>query len=160
MEHSFFEDEQFKFTSGELHLLRSKFAFKKIPFYTITKITIKRGVRTKYPIRLLSFGLLIVGLVLYILFHSTDVFNGQWYEEPSPNGRIFVDFCRILAGAWRSCYFSSCLPNRVLKVDYSGGGYDILSLDKLKETNEISGLISFLKENFRTDQIKIDRNAI
>src|SRR5690554_1392010 len=92
-----FEDEHFRFYNEEFQFLRSKFPFKKIPVDSIVKITIKKGIRVKHPIRLLAFGIIMTFASLYTIYSCAEFSNKEFDGELS-NAYRFFGFLIMLIG--------------------------------------------------------------
>ncbi len=161
-----FETSEFRFTVDELHLLRSRFPFKKIDFNKIDRIIITRGSSVKRPYLLFIYGIItVLGLLPFLHFfleNSWLLING--YVEPWE----LVDFVEVLGYAFIAYFlifalgvfaiFHAIFPALIMKVEHSEGQYVVLSLMKLKKRGKILNLIKFLRSNFNSSIIQVEVN--
>lgn len=159
-----FETEHFRFAGGELQFLRSRYPYKRVDFKEITKISIRRSVRVKRPLIVLSFGLVLILISVYFLLLSSGFIENVIYNRVEPGesvrafktvGYLLIMFGFILAIGSVAVY-QATFPTWVLRTEFGDGTFDVFSLNKLFETNEVFNLSRYLRTNFRPDQLEID----
>ena len=156
MEGYLFETDYFRFTSGELHLLRSRFAYKKIPFNQISSVYIGKGIKVKRPLLVLGFGLILaissVGTLLYSVgffqsfFTATDLFTHLVQVSKAMAGILVMIGFLLIIGI--ISIYQATVKTWVMRVDYLEGGFDVFSLEKLISQNVYFKLKKFVKANF------------
>lgn len=158
-----FETEHFRFNDEELQLLRSRYPYRSIPFQEINKIYLTRGIRVKRPILLLFFGLTMTVLSLYVIVITSgfpdSFFNDSYQGDSVPVFKAFGYFL-IMGGFLLAlggfAIYQAIFPTWVLKIELTDGSTDVMSINKLFETNEVFKLARFLRANFSSNQLSID----
>lgn len=137
-----FQTDQFGITDNEIHLLRSGFVYKKIPFSGVDQIRIERGHQIKnWPlvavigIAMTGFGLYTGVKVIYEYFFATNFY--QIYIE-----QIALPVIPLLLGLYS--VITAIRTGTVLRLSFSGFNMSF-GLAGKKYRAGIPGLIDYLK---------------
>lgn len=159
-----FETEHFRFADKELQLLRSRYPYRTITFKEINKISLTKGIRVKRPVLVLIFGLTLAIASLYVLLFTSGfldfLLNNSIQGDSVRAFKAFGHFL-IMGGFLLAiggvAIFQATFPTWVMKIELTNGKTDVMALNKLFETNEVFKLAQFLRTNFSTGQLIIDR---
>lgn len=148
-----FRTQHFGLTDNEIHLMRSRFPYKKIAFKNIQRIEIKKSIRTKHPIRVIVFGTLILLFILWL-------FKGQ-YQVLTPNilkDKELVSGARGYAALLTAIGFLIVISalsfsqvlfkKHMLMVVFTDGSDELLPITEIRKNNKTMDLIRFLTNNF------------
>ncbi len=142
-------------TEKQLVLLRSGYPVKEIPFSQISKVVVSRGIRTKFPIRSLLFGLAIF-VVVYFLIPEKDFI----IFDPA-NALVEISYILLAMGELGVVFWflfaigiasivHALRKTLVMKVYPNDGGYEVFSIKSFAKTNHIFDLINFLGVSFHS----------
>ena len=160
-----FETEHFRFTLSELHLLRSRFPYKKIEFRSISKIYIGKGIRVKRPLLTLAFGLILTIGSIFIFLKSTGIFEFIFNPKEHALDSGFAQAGKFLAGIIAMIGFmfvigvisiyQATVKTRIMRIEFADGKHNVFDLDKLILENKYSDLKHFISTNFKGANIKM-----
>lgn len=154
-----FETEYFRITETEIQLLRSKFAYRKIPFEQLRSVELTRGARIKYPLRTLIFGLAVIAISIFIFLQIGEFHFPKLGETDNPKGPlvVLIVFGIMIFTGLASIYMST-IKTLILCANIEDGTMEVLELTDLKKTNELHKLEQFLKSKLPINTLLIGKN--
>ncbi|MER2997977.1 hypothetical protein [Pontibacter populi] len=147
--------EQFGINNDGIHLLRSRYNYKSIPFSDIASIEFKRGKVIKNWLLLLLFGL---GCLVFSLFYSYIIFDFFISDE---QGRIYIEEIVvpvIPAFAGIAALLVSLRTSEVAIVNYNTSKL-VLDLSELAKQNKVADFVIYLSERAGVDKVRNITNS-
>lgn len=141
-----FQTASFGLSDEGIHLLRSGYNYKTLPYPDIRKATLKRGVTIKNWLIILVSGMALMGFAVY---QSAHVYR-QFLDPTVPAVHlesIVLPLLPLLLGNY--CIYISLKRTTILKVKYRGGKTK-LSLKNIVINNEADQLAAFLQDKLGT----------
>lgn len=137
-----FQTAAFGLSDEGIHLLRSGYNYKTLPYTDIRRATLKRGVTIKNWLVILVSGIALMGFAVY---QSAHVYK-QFLDPTVPAVHIesiVLPLLPLLLGNY--CIYISLKRTTILKVKYNGGKAK-LSLKTIVINNEADQLVAYLQE--------------
>lgn len=153
------ETEYFRLTETELHLLRSRFAYKKIPLERLQRVELTRGARIKYPMRTLIFGSILLAISAGLILRMKHFPFPMPDETENPKGPIIVLIALgIFIFMGLASVFIATVKTLIMRVSLEDGTIEVFELQSLKKSNKLRDLEAFLKKKLSGNLLYVDTN--
>lgn len=136
------ETDRFALSDEGIHLLRSGYNYKTLPYRDVRRATLKKGVAIKNWLVVLLLGIGLIGFAVYQAAHLYHQFMDPTVLRVSIEA-IILPVLPLILGNY--CIYVSLKRTTILKVKYRGGKAK-LPLGELVHYNETAQLISFLQD--------------
>jgi hypothetical protein len=141
-----FETASFGLSDEGVHLLRSGYNYKTLPYPDIRKATLKRGVAIKNWLLVLLLG---IGLISFAVYQAAHLYH--LFMDPNTHTvfiqSIILPVLPLILGNY--CFYVSLKRTTILKMKYRGGKTK-LSLKTIVINNETEQLVAYLQEKLDT----------
>ena len=150
-----FATEEFKINELGIQILKNSQVYKSIDFVDLQTVEFKYGPQTKYPIRTLLFGLILITISNSIFYY----FGPFHFEFPTNHPKAQIAGLMIYASLMLmglSALYLVVIRTRVLVLKLNNGNIEVLQLKKLNKENSINDLILFLQGRVIPNRIQIN----
>ena len=150
-----FATEEFKTNELGIQILKNNRVYKSIDFVDIQTVEFKYGPQTKYPIRTLLFGLILIAISNSIFYY----FGPFHFEFPTNHPKAQIAGLMIYAFLMLmglSALYLVVIRAQILVLKLNNGKIEVLQLKKLNKENRIHDLIEFLQGRVIANRIKIN----
>jgi len=153
-----YKTEYFGISVSEIHLFRSEYPFRKIPFEGIKSVKIKKGTSIKYPKRALIFALMLRAVPTYLLasFYGFHNFSNPHIQEIH-SGIIFGSLSLLLFALYILCQL--VVPTLIMKIQLIDESKELLVLRPLERNGNLESFLKFFKSSLNPETKYSDRRS-
>jgi hypothetical protein len=146
-----FATDQFGVNEAGVHLLRSRYCYKTIPYATVDNITITKGKPIKNWLILLAFG---TACLLFSVYYALVIID--FFETGS--GRIYIEeiVVPVIPALMGGFAILAALKTAPIAVVRHGGSKLVFDLTPLAKQSELTLFIDYLKTEVGYRKLTVD----